>query len=840
MKYVRYPLFAEGYINRFLTTGIFTKEQQFKKAVLKGKVNEWLQKGFSIHENPCRQEFTAKRRNDVPPYLDMSEYTAGENITLFGQENFLNLYVPFGNVRMETSGFYYTPTFLRSYSYTLLEADEEATAEFELMTCGGLTLWVNGQLITDFTPFTRNMVKHTQVSVLLKKGINQLLICLDDLAERDTDYYFSIRKINQSPLSVLVPVSDQTDPNILYCMERMLEQIYFEKEAYCSETVALQMHNYLTFPIEFEMIITPGEFIEKMQNQEELTNRRSYCLEPEQKTVKLLHSDEMRPGYYYFIVVLKHNNITMKRKIGNQLVREDFLEIQEHDLQKRKADCIDTILDYGVDNVYKAALLLHKKEKVDKAQGIIWSEIKGVKARKDCSDFHFIIILFIYRTYHNLLSSQLKEEIEETAVNYRYWIDEPGDDVMWFFSENHALLFHTCQYLSGSYFTNRIFKNSGKTGAKQKKDAMNLLNQWFENFFKEFITEWNSSAYIPVDILGLGTLYQLTEKESELHEKAKRALDLIFFSLCINEHKGAVMTSFGRTYEKEIKGAYNAGTTSLLHLNYQTGIKNRASIALISLILSDYEAPAKYKAYTRLTGNKELIHQNTQGFSQHVNLYLYKNTDVLLSTAVGFKPNAKGYQEHIVSAVIDETAQVFINHPGESHPYGSGRPNFWAGNGILPMAMQFENTAVIKFDINPSHRIDYTHAYIPLSEFSQYRGNTHAIVLEKDGGYIGVKAFNGLEIQEMGPCRHREFISRGRQNVWVIKVARNKDYENLEAFLQTFCQINIDMNEDKEVTVSENENTTYFIDRKNICYRNGTKMYQYPLDVKGILQIKGE
>ncbi len=28
-------------------------------------------------------------------------------------------------------------------------------------------------------------------------------------------------------------------------------------------------------------------------------------------------------------------------------------------------------------------------------------------------------------------------------LNFRYWMDEPGDDVMWFYSENHALMFHT-------------------------------------------------------------------------------------------------------------------------------------------------------------------------------------------------------------------------------------------------------------------------------------------------------------------------------------------------------------------------------------------------------------
>ena len=66
MKYLEYPLFAEGYVNRFLTAGVFTELQQFDKATLYGRVNEWLKKGFAIHENPCRKEFVRRRQEKKP------------------------------------------------------------------------------------------------------------------------------------------------------------------------------------------------------------------------------------------------------------------------------------------------------------------------------------------------------------------------------------------------------------------------------------------------------------------------------------------------------------------------------------------------------------------------------------------------------------------------------------------------------------------------------------------------------------------------------------------------------------------------------------------------------
>lgn len=70
MNYLEYPLFAEGYINRFLITGVYTKRQQFEKAVLQGRVNEWHEKGlrsmkiraetnlYLRGENHCRNTLT--------------------------------------------------------------------------------------------------------------------------------------------------------------------------------------------------------------------------------------------------------------------------------------------------------------------------------------------------------------------------------------------------------------------------------------------------------------------------------------------------------------------------------------------------------------------------------------------------------------------------------------------------------------------------------------------------------------------------------------------------------------------------------------------------------------
>lgn len=756
---------------------------------------------------------------------------------VFGQRRPLIPYFPFGNTGVDGSGFYYCPTWLRMYSYVLLEAERDCDVEFELETCGGVTIWVDGAFVTDFTPFTRNMVKQTTVVLPLKAGKNRLLVCLDDLAERDTDYYFRLKRLGDAALTMLVPLRDEVDADVIGRMENMLDQMYFDKEAYISETVKLNISNPFSCPLPVAVAVAPGEFIEKMEGQEGLVRTFHYGLEQDQKVLELFESDEIPPGYCYFTACANHQGISLKRKIGNQLVRKEFLEYHEADLEERKRHILEVITEYAPENTYKAAALLKLGRETERAERILLTELPGVWARKDCSDFHFIIMLYIYRTFYERLSPKMRDELELAMCGFRYWIDEPGDDVMWFFSENHALLFHCCQYLAGSWLPDRIFTCSGKTGQEVSARGEELLREWFEGFFEEFITEWNSNAYIPVDVLGLGTLYNLTEPGSEFHQKAKRALDMIFYSLRVNAHKGAVMTSFGRSYEKELKGNYNAGTTSLLYLAYGDGYLNRACNGCIPLALGDYAAPEVFKPYGALKKNQELIFRNTQGFEKHVNLYLYKNAYALLSTAVGFKPFQKGYQEHIVQAVIDELAQVFVNHPGESFPYGSGRPNFWAGNGSLPLAVQYRNTAILRYRIGREERIGYTHAYIPLSAFNRYLGEDGVIVLEKDGAYIAVKAMNGLTMQQEGPNCFREFMSQGRDNVWVIRAGRMDEYGDLDALLAAFKKIEI-RTDGEETVVRDERGTEFLIGPDFLMKVNGDTVYDYPLDVEGKLNLE--
>ncbi|OQB54001.1 MAG: hypothetical protein BWX97_00296 [Firmicutes bacterium ADurb.Bin146] len=823
MKYLEYRLFSKGYINRFLTAGIFCKENPFSKTVLNGKVNEWLINNPSIHDNPCRKEVVQERIGNVPPYLDLSCLFPKDEIEVFEQNKQLKIYFPFGNTGIDDSGFYTNPMYLRSYGCTYLDVPKEETAYFEISTCGALTVWLNDELVKDYVPFKRNSEQYTVITMNLHKGMNKLVVCLEDLAERDTAFFYKVRYLGNQDIRIRIQVKEETDTELVMKAEDSLSRIYFDKEVYLSEAVFLKLESFADVPV--KMTLTADRNLEPKQ----------YLIQPGQKGLTLFNADEIPSSFYYFKLEVVVSEINISNVIGTHSVNKKLLEYHEDTYEERKQRIRQIICNADKKSDYRAVIMLHEGETPDNLEDILSNHLEWVNEKRDCSDFHLIIMVYMYVRFKDQFTDKLRQEVEDAMAGYRYWIDEPGDDVMWFFSENHALMFHICQYFAGKSLPERIFTCSGLTGKEACKKAEKLLDIWFDNFFSEFTTEWNSSTYLPIDIMGLAYLYNLTPKGSSLHEKARKALDMLSFFLAVNEHKGNIMTSFGRTYERELKGSYSTGMPSLLYLFYNAGYMNEHFRALVPIVVGDYKPPKEYERYVRLSEDEELIYQNTQGINQLVNLYLYKNSNALLSTAVGLKPYSPGYQENVVQATLDGTAQVFINHPGEIKIYGNGRPGFWAGNGCLPLAVQHRNISLIEYNIEDKKLLDYTHAYIPLSEFHSYRISNNAIALEKDGGYIGIRALNGLRMQDTGPCCKREFISPGYDNLWVLKVGVYGEYQDVDQLLREMEQLEIIAEDKGKITVT-NGYERYEI-KNGALYVNGEKAHNYPLDIAGKLEI---
>ena len=140
----------------------------------------------------------------------------------------------------------------------------------------------------------------------------------------------------------------------------------------------------------------------------------------------------------------------------------------------------------------------------------------------DCADFALVPLLWARTRYAPPLSAALRDRIDRTVLGYRYWLDEPGNDVQWYFSENHALLFHTAAYLAGHLLPDGRFVRSGRTGSEQSATGRDRVRAWLDHFERWEMAEFNSAPYFPIDLKGLTALFALAP-DADIRARAGRA-----------------------------------------------------------------------------------------------------------------------------------------------------------------------------------------------------------------------------------------------------------------------------------------------------------------------------
>lgn len=111
------------------------------------------------------------------------------------------------NTTVSYSALYPLAYHLQRWLRVDLFAPASGTFTFRLATCGGVRIWNADRQRVCFTPFTRNVMQHTDVSLPLRAGKNSLLIHLDELSERDTLLALQMLYLDETPLGVALPAA---------------------------------------------------------------------------------------------------------------------------------------------------------------------------------------------------------------------------------------------------------------------------------------------------------------------------------------------------------------------------------------------------------------------------------------------------------------------------------------------------------------------------------------------------------------------------------------------------------------------------------------------------------
>ena len=180
-----------------------------------------------------------------------------------------------------------------------------------------------------------------------------------------------------------------------------------------------------------------------------------------------------------------------------------------------------------------------------------------VKKRYDCSDFLVNSMLRAMYAYGDKLDKYepgLHAKMKELLLGFKYHWDQPGNDSLCTWSENHQILFAGAEYLAGNLYPNEIFYNSGRKGSYHKARGKKRILNWCKRRMKWGFTEWYSNNYYLEDLAAMSNIEEFAT-DADVKHAMTQALHLIFFDMATQSLNGSFVSTGGRMYEDNKKSA---------------------------------------------------------------------------------------------------------------------------------------------------------------------------------------------------------------------------------------------------------------------------------------------
>ncbi|MHC4442975.1 MAG: hypothetical protein ACYTF1_08900 [Planctomycetota bacterium] len=411
--------------------------------------------------------------------------------------------------------------------------------------------------------------------------------------------------------------------------------------------------------------------------------------------------------------------------------------------------------------------------------------LRRINQRHDCADFDMAFALRLIRlgagTQHD------RRRIKESALAFKYWRDEPGEDGMCYHSENHRLLFHSAQLIAGNLWPEQIFTNTGNTGRQQAELGKQRCLEWLDELEVQGYHEFLSTTYVPITVGAVMNLVDFSD-DAQISRRASRQMDKIYRMLAEHSFDGIMCGPQGRSY-RYILYPQVLGTQSLLSYATPLAVESTRSWTVFVASSPKYRPPAQIESLMQTPLRK------TYKESYYL-IDLNKTADYMLSSLEipmsgkeatfegGLKPGGKGYQQHIWHATLAKDCHVFTNHPGASRDLTGNRPSFWAGTYYMPRQTQRGNILLQIFNIPEKHSIQFTHAHWPSDVFDRQELRGHWAYGQKKDGYIGLWCSTRSELSSE-VLIDRELRAWGNKMAWVCVCSSKHESGDFESFIRS-------------------------------------------------------
>ncbi len=681
---------------------------------------------------------------------------------------------------VDLSRFYHICHHLTSWAYTQLVIPSDRAVTCILTTNGPADVWINKVHVHRQEHFHHQVPHRVPFQAALVTGVNEILVRFEEVAARECPYAMALQVQGASDATVRLPT---TIENAAYrqVVETALYAAHLRRDVFVyDDEIKVYWPNDFpqTVPVTIR-VQSPEGRIYAEGNKEAKAGAvaimgNAYQFQDGAYDLVLMP----RPQDYY------HARMRIDRKLHCWVTRNRFSAAPYGDEASRRQEALVDAAQRE-ENVFCeiAKMTLGGWASVDR--DVILKTIQGIDERRDCSDFFMVGLLGMLTRHGDNPSfpAEAEEPLHKCILNFKYWSDEPGSDSMWYWSENHSILFHACEVLAGQLFPDRVFSNNGETGQAHRRKGEERALAWLRDRATNGFKEWDSNCYFEEDVLALTHLASLAE-DDDVVQMATVVLDKMFFTMAVNSFRGVFGSTHGRTYTPHIKSGYNEATSGISRILWGMGTFNSRLMGTVSLAASDYslppliagiaaDRPAELWSRERHTGSAEDFWTSGESWPD-VNKVTYKTPDYALCSSQDYFPGRKGCQQHIWQATFGQDAVVFVTHPTCSSEDGSHRPSFWHGNETLPRVAQWRDVLVAVHNFDKDDWMGFTHAFFPAFAFDIFELDGGWAFGRKADGYIALTAARGLNWMTTGENAYRELRSPGHENVWVCQMGRRE------------------------------------------------------------------
>lgn len=700
---------------------------------------------------------------------------------------------------VDLSRFHHTCHHLHAWAYTALDAASPGPVALTLTVNGPADVWVNGAHVHRVAEFHHQLPHSSAFSAPLQAGRNEILVRFEGVAVRECPYVMALQAVKAGEeLTVALPTTVEP-ADYRQRLETIFAQAYLDRDVLARQD-ELVVHWPEGKPLSEDITLRVQRKDGRIYTEQQTQGRRmqhtqlgvAYQFPEDQYQVVL-----MPPVEAYYV-----HDVRVERRLDFQITGNEYSVERYGSYPDRRTEALQDAAKRRV-NLFSeiAKMELGQWTKVDTA--VIQETLAMVNSRADCSDFYLVGLLGMAGRYSQEegFPQDLLDPLQTCFLNFRYWMDEPGSDAMCFWSENHQILFHTCEILAGQLLPDEHFSNAGLTGAEHQSKGEGMALTWLRKRAAGGFREWDSNTYFEEDVLALSHLADLAEND-DVRELAAVVLDKLLLSLAVNSFNGVFGSTHGRTYTPYIKGAYREPTAGLSRLLWGKGIFNDRILGTVSLACAaGYQLPPVIEAIAldpaqeiwsreRHAGKLEQWCDLAEG-AWEVNKVTYKTPDSMLASAQDYLPGQAGYQQHIWQATFSPSAMVFVTHPPCVSEEGSHRPNFWHGNVTLPRVAQWKDVLVDVRQLGEGDWLGFTHAYFPIYAFDEYAIQGGWAFARAGKGYLAITAARGLELVKSGKNAFRELRSHGRQNVWLVQMGREAQDGGFGEFKQKVLGLDV-------------------------------------------------